>query len=276
MIIEKKNTLACLAIFGMLSASPALAADLSDGVDLEPVAEQPAPSGNFATTELQLLYGDGFLNFAPSGENDRLTGTVQHFSTWDYGNNFFFVDLAHNFDSTVSPQNSFFGEFNTFVSAPKVLGLETSGIIRDFGVDAGISAADDFLAGLIGPRVSFNAPGFDVLDVSFFSYTNLVDPLDRDLDTAFQLTTVWDVPFQFSDRHKFRFTGFLDYVTPQGSGVVEQIVTSPQIRFDVSNYLGGPERAIEAGVDVTHFTNQFGIEGRDETTVNALLVFKLH
>src|SRR5688572_18355017 len=58
-------------------------------------AANPAKAENFATTNVQFLYGGGFHDTyygysTPSG--DLFTATVEHLSTWNYGDNFLFVD----------------------------------------------------------------------------------------------------------------------------------------------------------------------------------------
>ena len=153
---------------------------------------------------------------------------------------------------------------------------------KQFGIDLGdgfISALDfqvglnqgtDFSVALVGPRVSFNVPGFQVLSLALTTYTNFEDPFNRNLDTTYQATVVWSAPFDLGSQ-KFQFQGFVDFIGDQSAGVDNQIVFSPQIRWDLGHAMGRPAGKIHLGVEYTHFNNKFGITGVDENSASIFL-----
>jgi len=241
-----------------------------------------ASHAGFSTTEVQLHYGGGYRmgsNATFPGfpqKTDRATVTLDHFSTNDIGDLFFFVDFfVDNNDAPAADraESDQYGEIYYNLHG-KQLGLDMGeGFIKalDFGV--GLNQGTDFSVGLVGPRVSFNVPGFRVLTFALTTYTNFVDPFDRDLDTTYQATVVWDAPFDIGNQ-KFQAKGFVDFIGDQGSGVDSQIVFSPQIRWDLGHAISRPAGKMHLGVEYTHFKNKFGITGVDENSASVFLGFR--
>ncbi len=244
-------------------------------------APQSAPQSFFATTELQFLYGEGFhlgrKGFVP--KNDRATLTVEHFSTWAYGETFFFADLSRDFGGPTAPgskANDIYSEiYETFSLKSLVGGDFGPSFIRDVGPSFGINIGNNFLVGLYGGQVALNVPGFDVFNLQAFAYDNIDDPFNRNLKTTYQLTGVWDTTFDVSEMLRFRTKGFIDIIGKQGSGVTSQVVFQPQLRFDVGNLFGQKDR-FWAGVEYAYFKNKFGVKNKDDNVVQAMLAIKLH
>jgi nucleoside-specific outer membrane channel protein Tsx len=235
-----------------------------------------ASAENFSTTEIQLLYGEGFhLGRNGFGETGRLTATIEHFSTWAYGDNFFFVDLNRDFDGT-GPASDEYGEYWGHLSAAKTLGYDFGGIVRDVNLGFGVNGGTDFLVGAVGPRVDLNVPGFNVFTVGLYAYNNIDDPFGRDLDTAYQATWVWNAPIVNRGRWNVWTQGFVDYIDDQGAGVDHQIVFQPQLRLDLGQLTGNQAGKVEAGLEYAFFKNKFGVTGVDDHVIQAMLVFNLH
>ncbi|PWE30514.1 hypothetical protein DDZ14_15255 [Maritimibacter sp. 55A14] len=232
----------------------------------------------FSTTEIQALYGDGFhFGKNGAGETARTTITLEHFTAFEYGDVFFFVDLNQDFDGPASGRDTDqYGEIYGHLSA-KTVGLDfsDSGLIRDVGLDVGINQGTDFLVGLYGARVDFNVPGFNVLTFGLYAYDNLEDPFDRNLDTTYQATVVWNAPFEIGGQ-KFSTQGFIDFIGDQGSGVDDQIVFQPQLRWDIGHAMGGKENRLNLGLEYAYFENKFGVSGVDDNVLQVFLAWKLH
>ncbi|MEH6359282.1 MAG: hypothetical protein V7761_00960 [Amylibacter sp.] len=63
-------------------------------------------------------------------------------------------------------------------------------------------------------------------------------------------------------------------ICDQNAGVDNQIVFSPQIRWDLGHAMGRPAGKIHLGVEYTHFNNKFGVTGVDENTASIFLGFR--
>lgn len=236
-----------------------------------------ARADNFATTEIQLLYGDGFkLGRDGFSGTERLTATLEHFSTWAYGDNFFFVDYNRDFDGAGSKTDEY-GEYWGHLSASKIFGFDFgNSIIRDVNLGFGINAGTDLTILAYGPRVDFNIPGFNVLTLGFYGYNNVDDPFGRSLDTTYQATVVWNAPLIQQGRINLWTQGFVDFIGDQGSGVDDQIVFQPQLRLDLGQALGRTAGKVEVGVEYAYFDNKFGVTGVEDNVLQALLVFNFH
>jgi len=230
----------------------------------------------FSYTEAQLHYGDGFhLGRNGLGTTARSVITFEHFNTFDYGDFFFFVDLFQDFDGPSSnTQSDFYSEAYVHLNGSTFgLNFNDSGFVTDIGPDIGINQGENFVVGLYGVRASFNVPGFNVLTLGVYAYDNVTDPFGRSLDTTYQATIVWNAPFQIGNQN-FSAQGFVDFIGDQGSGVDNQIVFSPQFRWDVGHAFGGPADKVNLGLEYTYFKNKFGVTGIDDNSVTAFVAMK--
>lgn len=235
-----------------------------------------ASAGGFQFTEAQLHYGDGYrLGRNGPDETARTTLTLEHLTVGSVGEFFFFVDFFRDEDGpTTNTESDQYGEVYGFLSGRNFgLSFSDSGFIRDAGIEVGLNLGDDFTVGLLGPRVNFNVPGFSVLTLGVYAYDNVDDPFDRDLDTTYQATIVWLVPFEIGGQ-KFSTQGFVDFIGSQGSGVDDQILFSPQLRWDIGNALGGKDGRFTLGLEYSHWENKFGVNGVDEDSVSVFLAAK--
>lgn len=237
-----------------------------------------AAHAGFSTTEIQFHYGSNYKvgsnsTFPAFAEKtDRATITLEHFSTNDIGDLFFFVDFFVDQEDEVgtNKKSDQYGEIY-YTLHGKQFGIDLGdGFISALDLQFGLNQGTDFSVALVGPRVSFNVPGFQVLSLALTTYTNFVDPFDRNLDSTYQATIVWALPFNIGNQ-KFSTQGFVDFIGDQGSGVDNQIVFSPQIRWDLGHAIGRPAGKIHLGIEYMHFNNKFGITGVDENAVSAFL-----
>lgn len=236
-----------------------------------------------SSTEVQLHYGDGF-KIGRNGNPptfDNTTGrqiiTLEHFSLTETGDLFFFVDFFRDIDTDPSftgRESNVYGEIYYHFSG-KNLGLSFGdvGFVKAVDFAVGLNQGTDLTIALAGPRFSFNLRGFRVLTLGIYGYKNITDPFGRDLKTTAQATLIWDLPFELFDQ-KFQFKGFTDFIGSQGSGFANQVVFSPQIRWDVGHALGGKENKVQLGIEYTHFRNKFGNKGVNEDAVSVFAAFK--
>jgi len=236
-----------------------------------------APS-YFSDTEVQALWGNSFdLRSNSPEETSTVTITVEHFSTWRYGDNFFLMDafLDLNGDGNSDAETTIYSEYYPSLSLSKITGEDFSlGPVRDIFGTVGINVdGDGFLAMLYGGKLDLKVPGFNFVNVQGYVYDTVRDPFDRDLDTTYQLTTAWQMPIVFSDRVKLFFQGFIDVIGDRGQGVKTQFLTQPQLRLDIGALTGGREGKFFIGTEVGYWKNKFGTDV-DEFVPQVLGVFK--
>lgn len=157
----------------------------------------------------------------------------------------------------------------------KNLGLSfgEDSFVKDVALGIGLNQGTDFTVGLIGARASFNVPGFRVLSLGLYAYDTTTDPLGRSLNTTHQATIVWDTPFDIGNQ-KFQFKGFVDFIGDRGSNVSEQVVFSPQLRWDAGHAMGQKPGKFHLGIEYTHFKNKFGVDAADENSTSVFAAFR--
>lgn len=233
-----------------------------------------------SSTEIQLHYGDGFRigrNANPptfSNTTRRQIITLEHFSRFESGDLFFFVDFFRDIDDApgaTGRTSNQYGEIYYHLSG-KNLGLSL-GDIATLDLGFGLNQGTDLTVALVGPRLKFNAPNFRNLSLGLYAYHNITDPFDRSLDTTYQATLIWNVRFEIGSQ-LFTAKGFVDFIGPQGSGVDNQIVFSPQLRWDIGNALGQPANKFHLGLEYTRFVNKFGNSGVDEDALSVFVAAK--
>lgn len=219
--------------------------------------------------EIQLHYGDGF-HFGANGfdATKRTTVTLEHFTLFNWGDLFYFVDLNQDHEGD-GPRSSHYAELWGHLGG-KTLGFDfaENGLVKDVGPDLGLNYGQDFLTVVPGVRADLNVPGFSLFTLGAYAYHNVEDPFDRDLDTTYQVTLVWDAPFKLGSE-RFDFKGFVDFIGDQGSGVDNQVVFSPQLRWDV-----GAEGGALLGLEYTYFKNKFGVTGKDDNSLSVFAALK--
>jgi nucleoside-specific outer membrane channel protein Tsx len=219
-----------------------------------------APSGaraDFATTNLQFLEGWDFHDPAAGGNDVRggqmYTVTLNHFSTWAYGDNFAFVDLmqGHYRDGT---ESHVYSEWHPRLSLAKLLGAKGNvlGIFRDAGLAFELNLGNGFQAYMAG--VGCDIPvGSGLVSVNvYYRYDQLQVPTFdvRAYNHTWQVSPSWSFPFKLAGA-SFLFAGFVD-VNGVKSGDGWQgieVMAQPQLVVDVLGLAGGPPGKLFAGVE---------------------------
>ena len=184
---------------------------MAAGAALAAEDEAAAPS-YFSNTELQVLWNDNFkLRSNAPDETSVVFLTLDHFSTWKYGDNYFFVDfgLDLNGNGNYDDKTSLYSEYFPSLSLSKITGESISvGPIVDVSATFSVHVdGDGFLAVLPGARLNFAVPGFNFVGLAGYAYETVRDPFGRDLDTTFRTQLVWQAPIVVSERVKLVFRG---------------------------------------------------------------------
>ena len=243
------------------------------------IGTQDAGAAIWSDTELQVLYGKKFQE--PFNPNDvaKTIVTLQHASGWEYGRNFFFFDALKS-DDKDSSAGEIYGEYYSTFSLSKLTGSEFKfGIVKDVGLTAGLnygakSNGANPVIYLPGVTVDFDLPGFAFFNVDILAY------MDRGKfngastgcnANTYQITPAWKLPFQIGPT-KWSFEGFVDFIGSHGE-CKAQILTQPQIRLDVGNFMGKPDKLF-VGIEYQYWKHKFGDKDINESFPQLLGVWK--
>lgn len=226
----------------------------------------PVQAVDWTASNVQLLYGGDF----EFGEPKRTTVTVEHAHGWQYGTNFFFVDVMPRNDVGTEA----YAEVYTYLSWNKVTGLNlTLGPIKDISLALGLNisnlpAQDHFKAYMFGLSFDLANSLFDYLqfDVTVFKADDVSSRY------GFQLTPVWSLPFTIGCIN-FKFRGFTDFRTgnTNTSGNFN-ILAQPQLLVDIGNLAGWKNDTVYIGTEYSHWYNKFGVKGVDERAIQAMII----
>jgi hypothetical protein len=246
-------------------------------------------AADWSDTEVQVLHGAQFRDVSNNNpHNTRDIVTLQHASGYKYGRNFFFVDASKASQTSNNDNfNDIYLEYYHTLSFTKIAGKDWSRqFIKDVGFTAGVNYGTNNSAFrpspkvlLFGPTFDLNIPGFAFFNVDVLSYKDNgtfrgfgSGRLCGNSNTTYQLTPVWKLPFQLGSA-KFNFEGFMDIIGDHGT-CKTQVLTQPQLRWDVGNHFGKPD-SLYLGIEYQYWHNKFGINNRNESFPQALLVWKL-
>ena len=227
-----------------------------------PAAE--AGSANFATTNIQYLYGTNY----ELGDDTRSIVTLEHANAWKYGDNFFFTDITNPDRNGDATGTSHYVEISPRLSFGKMTGRDLSmGIFKDVLL-AGTAELPDSPAArkyLYGLGVDLDLPGFRFFQVNAY----IRNSSGAGVDTGQQITLAWNLPIKLGSV-LFSFEGFFDYAW--GEDPVEaNIVTAPRLLVDVGDMVGFGAGKLQAGVEYQIWRNKFGIDGIDEDVPQAMI-----
>lgn len=220
------------------------------------VAAAPARAGGFSTTNVQLLQGYDFGDPPdfPSFDGTKTTLTINHFSTWEYGDSFFFTDLARGKAADETDVIDAYVEWHPRLFVNQLLGQKDPlfGLIRNWGLAGEINQGSGFYAYLGGLGLDFAAPAGWVLGLNlFYRYDNFNYHV-------WQVSPYWTVPFSLGPV-PFLFQGFVDV-----NGLDDQVDTGyevwaqPQLLVDVLGMAGGPKGKLLAGAEWYYHSKKIG------------------
>lgn len=238
-----------------------------------------AGSALFATTNIQYLHGTRYADFDPAGgfdESDEASiVTLEHFSVWKYGDNFFFVDIINPdgegdaFGSVVDSNAGFYAEISPRLSIGNIFfGHELSaGLVKDvlFTSTLEIPESPVEQTWLYGLAVDLKLPKFQFFQVNWYIRDNQASGID----TGQQVTLVWASPFRLGPV-PLVFEGFLDYAWGEDP-LQDNLLTAPRLLVDMGEILGMGAGKLQVGVEYQVWRNKFGIDGMDEDVAQAMV-----
>lgn len=227
----------------------------------------PAIAQGFNAFNAQLLYGSGFK----LGRDRATTFTGEWANAWRYGDNFAFVDVARPF----SGEPATYSEWLPRLSLSSLSGREISaGPVRDVLLAGNIKSGDGFRSYLAGMGVSLDLPGFNFFNVNGFRRNDSGVP-----GLSWQLGMSWNRTFTTGALH-WEFGGFLNWAAAEGTRGAgpyshPNLLSQPQLFLDLGRLLGGDPDRFYAGVEWQIWRNKFGVDGFDESVLQAAIKLKL-
>lgn len=211
-----------------------------------------AAGAQFATTNLQLLHGWGFQDSLlgyDTGNEQLTTLTLNHFSTWKYGDNFAFVDLYRG-DLPSETESTLYAEWHPRVFLNKLLGTKGNflGVFKNFGPAFEVNQGPNFYAYMagLGGDLALPIPG-NVSVNAYYRYDS-VQLLGPDIrNHTWQVSPSWVIPFAVGPAGVV-FTGFVD-VSGSNDNEDVDVLAEPELLVDVLGLAGGPKGALYAGIE---------------------------
>jgi nucleoside-specific outer membrane channel protein Tsx len=221
-----------------------------------------AVADGFSTTNIQLLQGWNFDDKkygynTPDGAMTTLT--LNHYSTWEYGDNFAFVDMylgqfrdpfgnpAFGGGSPVNGNGAqVYTEWHPRLFLNKLLGQQGNalGIFKNWGLAGEVNYGPAFYAYLAGFGFDLALPhpytvGFNV----YYRY-------DRYDFHQWQVSPFWTIPFAVGPVN-FLFTGFVDISGAKDAQRNEAIdvLAEPELLVDVLAPFGGKQNRLYVGCE---------------------------
>jgi nucleoside-specific outer membrane channel protein Tsx len=231
-------------------------------------AAPSARAGGFSTTNVQLLQGYDFDSIldatfrSPKGFDDGLktTLTLNHFSTWEHGDSFFFADLTRGDITTFAgarlKYSDAYVEWHPRLFLNGLLGQKEPlfGFVRNWGLAGEVNQGADFHAYLGGLGLDLQVPGFAVLGLNvYYRYDNFNE-------NGWQISPFWTVPFSIGPV-PFVFTGFIDVNGLHDKAADQngyEIWAQPELLVDVLAPFGGKAGKLHAGVEWWYHKQSLG------------------
>jgi hypothetical protein len=209
-----------------------------------PPSETPAKFQAFSDTELQVLGMFGPARLVEDASDGAFILTFQHFSTWELGYNFFFLDVESQPNWHFYDENfGLYFEYAPTLSLNKLglTSLAPDSIINDISLTAqlnlgyavgGFEINRVFLEGVV---LNWGVPGAPVFETHFLARE------EHNYKLTWQFTFAWLVPFSWGE-----FRGFMDIwqtrENPDVPGTEDKLVllSQPQLIFQLGShfYLG--------------------------------------
>lgn len=223
----------------------------------------PAFSGaaKWSSTNIQYLYGTQH----ELGDETRSVVTLEHVNGWDYGDNFFFVDITNADRSGELTSTGYYAEISPRLSLSAITGKDLSkGILKDFLITTTAELGEGFRSYLYGVAIDLNLPNFNFFQVNWY----LRNEVGSGNDLGQQITLAWGMPFKTSSID-WMFEGFFDYA--YGNDPKEDnIIAGPRLLVDAGKLWGSPG-TLQVGIEYQIWRNKFGIDGVDEDLPQAMI-----
>lgn len=223
---------------------------------------------DWSLTTVQFLNGannetiDFTLPGGPGAGATQDTITLEHVSSWKYGENYFFVDFYQRDNEDGSEETTVFGEYYSNFKLGKIFGKTEpiAGPLTDVAIQVGTNWGNDIQWITYGLNTYWNIPGVAYFSLAVAAIEDTKGPVHQaGGDTGFQITPVWSVPFDIGNT-KWQFNGFVDYISDRGLNTEDQILTQPKLLFDLGHTLFNDTGKLFVGIEYSYWKNKFGLD----------------
>jgi nucleoside-specific outer membrane channel protein Tsx len=240
----------------------------------------PASAANWSDTFVGYRTSSQYREPAILGTQEKSILTLSHASGWDYGSNFFNVDMLMSTatDPAVGSgqktgANEVYVTYRTALNLGKVFKTNLGfGPVRDISItagadfnakDTGFGSKKRFL--VFGPTLNFAVKnGFFDLGIwaSHEQNWNGVIAKTANFDTTYLVSAAWSKKFNLGPV-PMDFKGFANYVGPKGkdaAGVetVAETLAELNLLADISSIFGRKNGAVFIGPGYQYWNNKFG------------------
>lgn len=206
------------------------------------------------------LYGEDYQLIAR--EDEQTTVTFEYAAKLQYGDFFAFADRTNN---DVSGNETYF-EVSPRLSLGAVSGQKLElGPIKDVLVATTWEGGEGFNNYLYGIGVDLAIPYFQYAQVNLYKADN---DLQKD---DYQMTLVYGVPFKVGSED-FLVDGFLDWSTAEKGDHASEMNWTTQWKWNVGKHIS-PNTRLYLGTEWSVWNNKYGISGKDENNVSALIKY---
>jgi hypothetical protein len=262
-------------------------------------ATQARAQGNFSDTSMGIR--EGFFVSNPGGEKgsrnvDKTIVNVGHFDVWDYGSNFFNVDVLFSNANEPAANSSggsteFYALYRGQFSPDKILGIKTAiGPFSAINLEIGGDAETENSAFGPNKKLLVAGPNFSVAMPAGFlnigvhiskewthnGFSSCPGSCGKggpiDFDPAPEFEFVWLYPLAFTGL-PLDFRGFMNIVLPKGTDgfgghTYTEILARPQLQLDIGKMLyNKPHKPdVYLAVEIWHhkFGNPSEVSGSDQ------------
>ncbi len=217
-------------------------------------------AANWSSTSVLLHSGSDYKSVPDDSKYDQSIVTLEHVSGWNYGSNFFFIDVSE----PNNPESSYYGEFSPSLSLSKLTGSDLSfGFVKDVSLAATWEFGQITNAKLFGLGFDLDIPGMPVANLSIYNRYSESKYFPGKVSSAPQATFVWNAPFKMGST-SWVFEGFIDYAMEEKEvGKVANTIAAPRLLLDTGALWGAPKQ-LYTGIEYQYWNNKYGVDGIDE------------
>ncbi|MES2261027.1 MAG: outer envelope protein [Pseudomonadota bacterium] len=231
---------------------------------------QQASAADWSDTSIGYRYGTKFAEPFNTKDIDKHIINFTHVSGYQYGSNFFNVDLLNSDGNDSSAQEAYV-TYRHSLDLGKVTGKDFKfGPVRGLGVTAGFdwNTKNDPGYGskkhmvVVGPTLMVDVPGF--LNISLLALWESNQPSAiksrYSYDTHAMLTAAWGIPIA---KTGLSFEGYMNYISAKGkdefgNGTSPETNFDGQIMYDLSGAVGMKQNTFRVGLEYQYWRNKFG------------------
>lgn len=263
-VTMKKNAMLIAAVAMLCASSYGFAADWSD-------------------TSISVRTGNDFRE--PFNPNDigKTIFALTHVSGYQYGTNFFNVDLLESDSKDPASLNSNAGAQEAYVVYRNTIDIgKLSGSDLKFGVVRGIGATVGFDWNtkndvgynsrkrmlVAGPTLMWEVPGFLTTSLLLLDESNAPSGAFPPISTVTgrytykphpMLAVVWGIPIS----ERIAVEGYADFIASKGADEVGRATGTEtnidmQVMFDLGELFASPKNVFRAGLEYQYWNNKFG------------------